>query len=90
MVRKIQSGKITENLKQFCLWLVFDAWTKIPPRILSGNTVKAGGFDDCVAFRHSSNDSAIGTFQGQHCMANFRATQNGTVDETVRFDWREM
>lgn len=70
---------------------VFDTWVKIPPRMLKGNRVVVGGFDDCVEFRHSTNNTSIETFQGQHCMVQFHAIQNGSVlDKTTNFDWREL
>jgi hypothetical protein len=78
------------NVHEFIL--VFDTWAKLPSSVLRGNRVNTGGFADCVSFRHHSSDSQIGTFQGQHCMINFRAIENAgdNINNNNNFDWREM
>jgi hypothetical protein len=70
---------------------VFDTWAKIQSSVLRGNRVITGGFSDCVAFRHESNDTQVGTFQGQHCMIKFKAIEKAGNDiNDNEFDWREM
>lgn len=49
-----------------------------------------GGFADCVRFRHESNSTAIGTFQGQHCMVDFSPIAGEAVNRSNGFDWREV
>jgi hypothetical protein len=68
---------------------VFDYWAKIQSGITAGNLQNFGHFDECIRFRHRSNE--IGTIQGQHCMIDYRATENKneTMWDDV-FDWREM
>lgn len=75
----------------FYLKIVFDTWAKLPSSILRGNRVITGGFTDCVNFRHQSKSSAIGTFQGQHCMVDFSPTPEvNEIDRDNGFDWKEM
>jgi hypothetical protein len=70
---------------------VFDTWAKLQSSILRGNLDIPGGFTDCVNFRHESNISTVGTFQGMHCMVRFRPTENASEsDNEGRLDWREM
>lgn len=50
-----------------------------------------GAFTDCVNFRHRSNSSEVGTFQGQHCMVNFSPkNESAEIGDQDDFDWREM
>lgn len=73
--------------------LVFDTWAKFQSSVLVGNRQNPGGFTDCVNFRHESNSTALGTFQGQHCMVDFSAAVEELEDEVVRgpgFDWKAM
>jgi hypothetical protein len=65
---------------------VFDTWAKLESSVLRGNLVIPGGFNDCVNFRHESNETKVGTFQGKHCM--MRVKSKITAASTVEFDWR--
>ena len=70
---------------------VFDTWAKFQSSALRGNLVIPGGFIDCTNFRHESNLTTVGTFQGQHCMVDFSAVQEvADIDRNGDFDWREM
>jgi hypothetical protein len=79
-----------ENREDWAIF-VFDTWAKLQSSILRGNLDIPGGFTDCVNFRHDSNVSAIGTFQGMHCMVRFRPTPNASeIEDEGNLDWREM
>lgn len=70
---------------------VFDTWAKLQSSVYRGNLVVPGGFTDCVNFRHESNLTTIGTFQGQHCMVDFSPTKNPSeINREGSFDWKEM
>ncbi|KAG5678859.1 hypothetical protein PVAND_008490 [Polypedilum vanderplanki] len=70
---------------------LFDAWTKLQSGIVSGNVNDFGHFDQCVKFRHESDDTKVEKIQGKHCMIFYRALENATEHESDRkFDWREI
>jgi hypothetical protein len=81
-----------ENREDWAIF-VFDTWAKLQSSVLRGNLDIPGGFTDCVNFRHDSNVSAVGIFQGMHCMVRFRPTLNASEignEGEGRLDWREM
>lgn len=70
---------------------VFDTWAKLQASILRGNLDIPGGFTDCVNFRHESNATGVGTFQGMHCMVNFRPTEIASeIDRDSGPNWKEV
>lgn len=73
---------------------VFDSWTKFQSGVLVGNRDDFGSFDQCLQFYHVSNDTSIGSIQGQHCLIYYQATPNASTPEVQQsdriFDWSEM
>jgi Nose resistant-to-fluoxetine protein, N-terminal domain len=79
------------NNREHWAVFVFDTWAKLQSSVFRGNLVVPGGFTDCVNFRHNSNSTTIGTFQGQHCMVNFRPTEiPSDINREGGFDWKEV
>lgn len=84
--------KINFNLSFFLGFPVFDSWTKFQSGISFGNAVDFGNFEQCLDFKHDSDDSEIGSIQGQHCMVFYQATSNASTKtgDGNLFDWTEM
>ncbi|KAL7035542.1 hypothetical protein ACKWTF_008433 [Chironomus riparius] len=68
---RIQSEYIEDNYNKGSLWArkLRDSWGKFPSGIFSGNYFDFGYYDQCIDFKHYSED--VGKIQGQYCLIKF-------------------
>ncbi|XP_046395708.1 uncharacterized protein LOC124162972 [Ischnura elegans] len=81
---RTQSEIFLRELRNFTLWAVqmFDASTKFPDGVVSGNSYHMGHFDQCTGIKVDlSNGAAQNMLYGQYCLAEINFMEEQEVQQ---------